>query len=450
MSLLTVATIKDDKFGELRFLREVASAETHLCTGTFVKWKRTITPILGIALAVRAAWALYSPANPAFDYADYDRLALGLAHGAGFVGVDGPTAFRPPGYPFFLATVYRLSGDSLWAARAVNVALGVVTVWLTYLLMRRFFSEPIARKAALFTAFLPNLVLYTPLLASENVAIPLLLGSMIWLWDGVRQNDRRKMAASGGAIALAALTRSSLLLLPVAWLLYALWRVAFASDKRLFLARLWRLGWPYALAVGLVIAPWTARNWRVMGAFIPISSNTGLNLVMSFSDQSTGEFTSGLIYNEFGALFHWSAYRLIGEPHTEIAFNEAATTKATDWIKDNPAGALKLVAAKWWFLWRDDTSGARANFQTPSRPSPDWVWRFIRIVAQAVYMAFMALVLLAWRKWRQLPSGTVLLLVPVFYFMAMHAVFFGSDRFHLPLMPLLAGFAAWQVLTMKN
>ncbi|HOW89873.1 MAG TPA: hypothetical protein PL037_06295, partial [Elusimicrobiales bacterium] len=66
--------------------------------------------ILAAALALRLGYGLSLPRE--LFHADamaFDSLAWNLAEN-GRYGVDGPTAVRPPAYPFFLAGVYRLAG----------------------------------------------------------------------------------------------------------------------------------------------------------------------------------------------------------------------------------------------------------------------------------------------------------------------------------------------------
>src|SRR4051794_14680607 len=67
-----------------------------------------------LALVLRL---LYVDATPAYvlrhDARDYELHAQSIAVGEGYsrhVAYGRPTAFRPPGYPYFLAGVYRLAG----------------------------------------------------------------------------------------------------------------------------------------------------------------------------------------------------------------------------------------------------------------------------------------------------------------------------------------------------
>ena len=96
------------------------------------RWRWLMLALFLLALVVRLyAVTAYGVAEPTADAADYHRLATGLARGAGYVSEAGvPTAWRPPGYPFFLACVYAVSGPSVRAATFVQAGLGALTVLL--------------------------------------------------------------------------------------------------------------------------------------------------------------------------------------------------------------------------------------------------------------------------------------------------------------------------------
>jgi 4-amino-4-deoxy-L-arabinose transferase-like glycosyltransferase len=161
-----------------------------------------------LGLLIRIAWVIIDPAQPVSDFAWYDQVARDLATGVGYAISGGkPTAYRPPAYPLFLAGIYHLINDSLLAGRLGNAFLGAATVLMTYYLARRNFSHREAVWGAALVAFTPSLILYSGLHASENLAIPLILATMLCFQIGVDQNHRGWFIVSG-----------SLLLLPFAWL----------------------------------------------------------------------------------------------------------------------------------------------------------------------------------------------------------------------------------------
>ena len=87
----------------------------------------------------------------------YDRLAWSLASDGEYVTEDGaPTAFRPVGYPAFLAAIYVVFGRSWLAGGMANALLGTVTVGLTYLLARTVLTARLSLVAALLIALLPS------------------------------------------------------------------------------------------------------------------------------------------------------------------------------------------------------------------------------------------------------------------------------------------------------
>src|SRR5512133_2766632 len=71
--------------------------------------------LLALTFALRLGYVAATPGYEAIDDAhNYDVHARSIAAGDGFArigsGPSGQTAFRPPGYPYFLAGVYSVSG----------------------------------------------------------------------------------------------------------------------------------------------------------------------------------------------------------------------------------------------------------------------------------------------------------------------------------------------------
>jgi 4-amino-4-deoxy-L-arabinose transferase-like glycosyltransferase len=84
------------------------------------------------------------------------------------------------GYPTFLAGVYFVWGHSVLAAQIANALLGVATVLLTFLVARRLTTDGRALLAAALVAFTPSHVLYSSVLATENLFTVLFM-AFIWL-----------------------------------------------------------------------------------------------------------------------------------------------------------------------------------------------------------------------------------------------------------------------------
>src|SRR4051812_37395151 len=113
--------------------------------------------VLAIALAVRVAQiAATRHWRPVSDPADYVRHAISIAHGHGmadsFLPGGGPSALRPPAYPYFLGGVFAVSGDSFTAGRVAAALLGVVAGFLIGLIAQQLWSRPAAFVAMALSA----------------------------------------------------------------------------------------------------------------------------------------------------------------------------------------------------------------------------------------------------------------------------------------------------------
>lgn len=233
-----------------------------------------------LALAIRLVVVLATPGYvPRTDSADYDRHAVSLVdHGSYPASVvapgGGPTALRPPLFPFALAAVYELVGtDSAslrWTAgRVLEAVLGTVVVALISLIALRVWGMPTALVAGAIAAVYPPLLLVGSSLMSEPLYIVLVLAAVLAALES-RLRDRWPawVALTGILLGLAALTRPAglLLVVPLAVL------VAGGSRRPQK-----RIAPPAALlAVALAtVSPWVIRDASVFHAFVPISTEGG-------------------------------------------------------------------------------------------------------------------------------------------------------------------------------
>jgi len=150
-------------------------------------YNRLLGVILLIALIARLSWVLAVPTQPISDFKEYDRLAVGLLSGKGYVNINSqPTAYRAPGYSFFVAGIYSIFGQHNIAIRLTQVMLGVLTCWLTYSIATELFDRRVALLAAFLIAIFPSLIAWTNILATENLFFPISLGIIISFIKGAK------------------------------------------------------------------------------------------------------------------------------------------------------------------------------------------------------------------------------------------------------------------------
>ncbi len=135
--------------------------------------------LLALALLLRLVFLALAGINAplAGDEIQYQQLAANVAAGRGFVQNNNPFfpgqilyAWQAPLYPLSLAVLYLFLGPHPIVAKLFGILVGVATVYVTYDLARRVFSN---RRAAWFTglwaAIYPGLLTNAHLLLSETL-----------------------------------------------------------------------------------------------------------------------------------------------------------------------------------------------------------------------------------------------------------------------------------------
>lgn len=217
----------------------------------------TAALILGAALRLGAA-AFYfrAPLSSGGDDVQYHELADNLEYGRGYLLDGTPSAYRSPLYPVWLAAIMRASGTRApGPARVAQALLGVLAVWLVFLLGRELHSEKAGAWASLVLALFPEQILLPTSLYCESVYAVLVL-LVAWAFARWRKHPADAGSAwAGAALGLSLLARSTLALFPL----------LFPPRK------LKQAGLLFAFAV-LPLTPWIARNISLFKKFIPFES----------------------------------------------------------------------------------------------------------------------------------------------------------------------------------
>lgn len=400
--------------------------------------RRALVVLFALCLGLRAAviGAKVAPSSDADWY--YSRAAL-LAHGLGYVGNHGqPTAFWPVGWPWLLSLAFRVGGVSVWTVGAVNWLAAALTAWLVLDLGRRWSGSELAARAGLLAwAVYPNSILYVPLALTEVSYTALLLGG-IWLLT-----TRRGWAGAllaGLVFGVATLVKAQTLVIVPAILAVMLWREREVWRR---LPGVAARGLAVMLAAALVIAPWTVRNHRELGAWVMVSTNGGITLLTGNNDSARGGYTpDDPLVHAIDPL----------KDRDEVRYDAAARRLGIGWIAAHPARFVALAPQKVWHLWGLDGEGQWA-YETGSWAYAAGPRAFLALRAanQAWYWLLLAALLVAPFRlvarqrlidWWLMPYAVVL------FPTAIAVVFSGQSRFHYPAMPFVCLIAGWLVADM--
>jgi 4-amino-4-deoxy-L-arabinose transferase-like glycosyltransferase len=308
--------------------------------------------ILAFALGLRLLlWSqpLHEPAN---DEVEYITVARDLLEGRGWSFYEQYHWLRAPLYPLFLAASWQLVGDDGWpyATRALhlaalpNILLSVVSVYLTYALtMRLVKHQRSALLAALIAAVLWTNATFASLYMSETLFTVLFQVGMLMLLHAADQQPASQrwllLIAAGAALGLAALTRSlALLFLPIAalWLALQVSRRNPSGDVRRRSTAPLLTATLFLLSAGMVIAPWTIRNYQAYGGFILIETGLSYNLWV-FNEPHEDRNT---------------IHRILEGISNPVERSNYATARGLERLREDPAIMVRKLWPNWVFLAR--------------------------------------------------------------------------------------------------
>jgi len=273
-------------------------------------------------------------------------IAKSLARSAGFANPftneTGPTAHLGPIFPLYLAGVLLAAKSAV--TRTILVRLGAALFHAAELALLPLLSAAALGEAEV--GFLAALI---------GILIPCY--DILPLWD----SSLSGLAAIGFCIAalcvdprsrlgmtgLGALWGAILLLNPA----LAIGTVAWAF----FAARHRRWPWPEIgialVSAALICLPWTIRNYRVLGGFVPIRDNFGLELQVSNNDYAAPAIRQNLeSLKRFHPSMNARQLQTVREDG-ELRYNRDKLRQATAWIVQNPRRFAALSMHRVFEFW---------------------------------------------------------------------------------------------------
>lgn len=190
--------------------------------------KIKIISILGIALIFRIIWLFNINSIPTSDFKTIYEGAKSLLNG-------NTDMFWGTGYiarfPHLTIMVLYMAmmqflfpASNLIAMKIVNLILGVLVVYLVYLIVNKLFEgKKYGLYSMIIAAIFPPLVTYTAVFCTENIAIPFYLASIyIFLLVVKDKKNKLLLIPCGIALSLGNLFRMVALIILIAYGIYIL------------------------------------------------------------------------------------------------------------------------------------------------------------------------------------------------------------------------------------
>ncbi|NIM95444.1 MAG: hypothetical protein GTO18_17240 [Anaerolineales bacterium] len=393
--------------------------------------------IIALALFVRLGAIHYlGDFRPAWTE-DWENIAQTIIT-KGYFGLDtislygpnpkGVTSFIPPLYPGFMAlSMYLFGSSSMTFIRIVQAIFSTLAVLIIFLLGRKVFqSDVIGLVAALMAALFPPLVGGVVEINPVTFEVFFLALFLLLLISALHSKNLWLWVCAGIILGIGALIRPTILMiLPFLIIVLFVTKDTYSqkSNLRAFIILL--------IAAGVVILPWTIRNYLVHHEFIPISTNGGINFWIGNNPQATGEFINprGIAQD----LLHETEQ--LGEGARDRFF----LIEGLRFIWENPTQFFRLLGVKlYYFLWSRPNIG-----QTYSSQDMVDLGRFVYLAGNALLLPLWLIgLILSFREWRRYS----LLYAAILSVMLVNILFFVGTRYRTPAAPYQILFASFFVL----
>jgi 4-amino-4-deoxy-L-arabinose transferase-like glycosyltransferase len=386
--------------------------------------------LLGFLAGVLFSFLLFPSVSKTYEAVlDPDRYGLlgqNILAGNGLVfkPEDGPTVFRGPLYPAFIALSLFLTDGlypgGVWLGQSL---LHGLTALLVFLMALKLWHRRVAVTAALLYALYPAVLWQVPRMWNETLLAFLAAGLVYLGLVYIKKPSRLTAAGIGGVLALLTLTKAIflpfLILFPLVLILDRPSRVI--KDALLIV-----------LTAAIFISPWTVRNWHLSGRFIPVHVGMGGNLKRG-NLMAREFFRHPLSYQDLFQRTNPEMDRIkrsvSGAQHErEIGVDRLMQASATQDIRRDPSLIVKkaiAAGAMFWFMG-----------DTPTKTLVLVILR-LPIILLFALAAFEGL-----RAGRKEIRPAVFLVV---FFWILNMPFAPSARLSVPLLPILILVASTEI-----
>jgi hypothetical protein len=294
--------------------------------------------ILGLVIVSGIFYSLYLGDSLRFlpDELDYYTLAENLVTKRVY-SLDGnqPTAYRPPGYPLFLSLPY-LMGARIVHLRIFNFLILGCSIYIIYRTLLDV-SSPFSAVVGIFLV-----VFYPVAFFTAGTLYPQTLATLLFLVACylLTRNPRGTLdyLFSGLILGYLVLTIPTFVIVfPV----FGIWHWLNRKES-------WLIGFTITLVSAIfVVSIWTIRNYKVFDHIVFVSTNSGENLLLGNSENTT---------SSSGSQVDISKYVAEASNLNEIERDQFYRGQALDYMMSHKFQTIKMYFFKFlnFFNFRND------------------------------------------------------------------------------------------------
>jgi hypothetical protein len=403
---------------------------------------RVLGLILLLALILNAAKLWIIP--PTLDTGDAQQwwdLALDVSHGLGYVRCFpsyfpfcGPanqvTAAREPAPVLLIAMVASLTRQSIYAVGLAQLVINLLILLGIFCLTRELADARVALLAAFLWVFYVPAIEAVAEIGGDLLATLGVTWGLYFFMRGRRTKHARDWLAAGVCVGFGALSRSAVLIVAPALMLG--WVLRQHPTSHPIQSQIARLRAPvlFAIAVGITLLPWGARDYAVFGRPVIGTTLVGYNLFRYNYSLPTENYLHYVGPSEAKLAIQALLARRtdLRGTENEAQMDAVYRDEAVRIIAANPLRYTLLSGYRFlmlWFDWKvDEAYGLVTN-------ATDYF-------VMAEQLLLLVMVVVGLRKWQ----STWPLLVSIVTLVLCYMMVVGRLRYALPVMPLTVSLGA--------
>ena len=363
--------------------------------------------IFGLATFLRIDFIQSVQHEVSHDTINYDLMVRQLLEKGIYAYKDTTSnAQVTPGYPLFMAAVYKLvdysSHDPFPYIRYIQIFISLITLWMIYRISHKLGGQFVALIALSIGAVYPPFIWSNGAILTETLATLFLMMYVYMQLFTFERRTRTVALISGALLGLLVLTRPEFLIIIVPiYAFHFFWKREARLTLRLLLFT--------CIGTAIVLSPWVIRNVITLHEVIIASTQVNPFQAGTYPDKN---YEDGMVDR------HGKTQMEIAKERLKVGFTEH-TWQFTKWYT---VGKLKYTYANMYF----------GSGHTPLYPV---LPRLVRNMLHVGLVSFSLVALAAFiRKWR---ASYVLLGVILIVMSVIRLAFVPEFRYNYTVMPLI-------------
>ena len=233
--------------------------------------RRTRIALVLIALVHAALFILYQRPDWEVAWSDqggYKQLGAAMAKSGKFTRFPDsdtfiPEVIRTPGYPAFVAVIYKLFGEQTLPVAVAQAIVFALICLIVYAVTNRIAGERTATVAAFMTALFPPLPYYGALVLTEVWTTFVLSLAFLACLRAMQRDRYGDFVLAGALFSATTIVRPAFVLLPFG---LAIAMPLLVPSEQSRARRIGQWG-AFAIAAALTLTPWFTYNYAYLGRF---------------------------------------------------------------------------------------------------------------------------------------------------------------------------------------